>query len=287
MTRRTMMSDSLNWEEIKLPTKSYNVRLIPETSALPIYIGKDINGHCLLIIELNGDHTEYFNKNMVALIGISLDLRFEAGVQNFILTLESHSNRDLFEALCLSLIKVIKGISDPSVGISVATEHLKRWKSFLAGKNTHRLSPEQVRGLFAELQYLKKLLEEDESNQRKTLAAWVGPEASHQDFIFSNTAIEIKSLSGKERNAVKISSEDQLEGLADNLYLKIFRLDEHLENEESLSLNEQVKTTENILNNAEDLKVLTDKLMLAGYLPMELYDEPSFSVIEERGGPRK
>lgn len=40
--------------------------------------------------------------------------------------------------------------------------------------------------------------------------AWLGPEKSHQDFIFGNTAVEIKSLSGTERSTVRISSEDQL-----------------------------------------------------------------------------
>ncbi|WP_254229107.1 PD-(D/E)XK motif protein [Agrobacterium salinitolerans] len=42
--------------------------------------------------------------------------------------------------------------------------------------------------------------------------------------MHGNTAVEIKSLSGTERSTVRISSEDQLESLNDNLFLRIYRL---------------------------------------------------------------
>ena len=43
---------------------------------------------------------------------------------------------------------------------------------------------------------------------------------TQQDFIFDNTALEVKTLSGRERNSVRISSEDQLDSLNDRLFLK-------------------------------------------------------------------
>ena len=70
--------------------------------------------------------------------------------------------------------------------------------------------------------------------------AWLGPERSHQDFIFGNTAVEVKSLSGAERSSVRISSEDQLESLNDALFLRVYRLSSLADAAGARSLNEIV-----------------------------------------------
>src|SRR3546814_19068659 len=89
--------------------------------------------------------------------------------------------------------------------------HSRRWKTFLSGRSQH-LSIEEVRGLFAEIVFLTELIDRQMSSS-DAVEAWLGPERSHQDFIFGNTAVEVKSLSGAERSSVRISSEDQLESL--------------------------------------------------------------------------
>ena len=104
----------------------------------------------------------------------------------------------------------------------------------MAGKKGRVLSAEEVRGLFSELKFLQQMLGEM-NNELDVLEAWQGPETSHQDFIFSDTAVEVKSLSGRERNAVKISSEDQLESLNSSLFLKVFRLVDMPESKASIS----------------------------------------------------
>lgn len=277
-----MMNDELKWEEIEKPSGDINVRRVPNESNLLMYIGKDIDGRCLFIIELEGDHIKYFKKNVVKLLGIEVDLRSAGANQRLFLILESQINRDLFGSLCISLIGVLKNVKDSSVGLSIVFEHLKRWKAFLSAKKVKRLSPEEVRGLFAELEFLKRLLKSFPNDMRTLLEAWLGPEASHQDFIFSNTAIEIKALSGRERNTVKISSEDQLEGLSDNLFLKIYRLDEHQSIPGTTSLNGQIKDINGILVDPDDQELFLEKLSSAGYLPLDIYEDTHFQVLDEK-----
>tara|TARA_B100000745_G_C19936693_1_gene315611 strand:+ start:52 stop:591 length:540 start_codon:yes stop_codon:yes gene_type:complete len=179
---------------------------------------------------------------MVSIHGIKIDYRLlsTTGNQGLILVLEKHVDQDLFYSLCETLIHELSEVSDPLVGLSVALSQIKRWKAFMAGKKGRVLSAEEVRGLFSELKFLQQMLGEM-NTELDALEAWQGPETSHQDFIFSDTAVEVKSLSGRERNAVKISSEDQLESLSSSLFLKVFRLVDMPESKASISLNELVK----------------------------------------------
>ena len=120
----------------------------------------------------------------------------------------------------------------------MALAHIRRWKTFLSGRS-QLLSAEEVRGLFAELTFLLELIDRQASTTA-AVEAWLGPEKSHQDFIFGNTAVEIKSLSGTERSTVRISSEDQLETLNDALFLRMYRLSSLPDAARAQSLNEIV-----------------------------------------------
>lgn len=144
-----------------------------------------------------------------------------------------------------------------------------------------RLSPQEVRGLFAELSFLSELIEKCNSASY-AVESWLGPERSHQDFIFANTAVEIKALSGTERNTVRISSEDQLESLNDRLFLRLYRLSNLPDADTARSLNQIVIAVENALDDAEAVVGFDRKLAAQGYAPLPDYDEPSFAVSEIR-----
>ncbi|GHU45774.1 hypothetical protein AGMMS50289_17660 [Betaproteobacteria bacterium] len=108
--------------------------------------------------------------------------------------------------------------------------------------------------------------------------AWLGPERSHQDFIFGNTAVEVKSLSGTERNTVRISSEDQLESLNDALFLRIYRLSNLPDAVNARSLNELVAAVLNQLEGTDFVQMFDRKLVEYGYVPLSDYDEPAFVI---------
>jgi len=268
------MPDASPWDEIEIPGADYNVRQVAGSTAVPCFWGRDTEGCYLFIVELAGDHSTQFRKSVTNVKGIRVDLRqgCTTGVQRFVLTLEQQVDRDLFEGLCRTLVFALGLATDSSSSLAIALTHIRRWKSFLAGRVAHHLSPDEIRGLFAELTFLLELLEHASSDM--ALAAWLGPERSHQDFIFGNTAVEIKSVSGVERSTVHISSEDQLESLNDFLFLRIYRLSDLPEAAHAASLNEVVVA---VLDRLTEPNVIDDferKLVAHGYAPLPEYDQP-------------
>lgn len=276
------MSESSPWDEIAIPSVDFNVRQVSANTAIPCFWGRDSEGACLFIVELQGDHTAQYRKNAVTVNGINVDLRGgNHGEQRLVLTIEKLVDRDLFEGLCHTLASALEHATDSVSSLSVTLAHIRRWKTFLSGRGGPRLSPEEVHGLFAELTFLLELIDNGAS-VTNAVEAWLGPERSHQDFIFGNTAVEIKSLSGTERNAVRISSEDQLESLNDRLYLRLYRLTSLPDANTASSLNKIVATLENRLDDADAVVAFDRKLAAQGYAPMPDYDEPYFVVSEVR-----
>lgn len=275
------MPDTSPWDGISVPNADFNVLQVPDERAVPCFWGKDETGSCLFIVELEGDHTVPFRRDAVIVNGLSVDLRSgSAGNQRLILALDRQVDRDLFESLCRALASALLSASDSATALAITLAHLKRWKLFLAGGGGQHLSDEAVRGLFAELAFLRELIVS--LGCYEAVEAWRGPERSHQDFIFGNTSVEIKSLSGTERTEVKISSEDQLEALNDNLFLRIYRLSALAEAAGAVSLNEIITVIQSELTSAEAITAFDRKLIAHGYAPLIEYDSPKFAVSEIR-----
>jgi len=276
------MSESAIWDDISVPTADFNVRQVDGMVAVPCYWGRDTQGACLFIMELQGDHTAQYRKNVTTVHGIEVDLRgAHADVQRLVLTLEQQVDRDLFEGLCRTLVSALTHASDSASSLAIALAHIRRWKTFLSGSGVHHLSAEDVRGLFAELTFLLELLDRL-SSTAEAVSAWLGPEKAHQDFIFGNTAIEIKSLSGAERSMVRISSEDQLESLNDELFLRVYRLSSLPKAPNAQSLNEIVTQVQGRLADVTAVEEFDRKLVTHGYAPLPEYDEPRFVVTAVR-----
>lgn len=273
------MSRSVPWDGIPTPNADFTVVRVAGTSGVPIYWGRDTAGQHLLIVELDGDLAAQFRRDSVTLHGIGVDLRNSDAQhrQRLVLTLARHVDSDLFLGLCETLLGNLKTVADPATALAVALAHLKRWKAFLAGRNARLLSPEEVRGLFGELHVLRRLYH-DTLPQAAAVDAWLGPDGSHQDFIFGDRAIEVKSLSGRERCTVRISSEDQLESTLPELFLLTQRLSDMPDAEQALSLNGIVSLIESELSLAEAIEQFGDKLAGVGYAPLTEYDRPRFLV---------
>jgi len=274
-----MTNSKVPWDEMKTPESDYTVRYITAPSDVALCWGKDVQGQCLFIAQLAGDHTEQFRKNATSVNGIEVDLRQlpEPGKQGLILTLEKHVDRDLFHGLCQTLIGNLDGVSDPAAALGVALNHIKRWKAFLAGKRTRVLSSEEVRGLFAELSFLR-LLKEKHLTDAQAVEAWCGPDRIHQDFIFGDTAVEVKSISGRDRSIMRVSSEDQLETVSERLFLNVYRLTEAPDGVPAQSLNELVSLVGHELSDADAIEDYWRKLATYGYVEMREYDNPKFLV---------
>lgn len=271
------MPESSPWDDISVPATDFNVRQVAVRTAVPCFWGRDAGGACIFIVELQGDHTAQYRKNVVMVNGIDVDLRAgDFRRQRLVLSLERQVDRDLFEGLCRTLASSLGHATDSASSLAVSLAHIRRWKTFLSGRSQH-LSVEEIRGLFAELIFLTELIDRRMSSSA-AVEAWLGSERSHQDFIFGNTAIEIKSLSGAERSSVRISSEDQLESLNDALFLRLYRLSNLADAAEARSLNEIVSTVQARLVEADAIESFDRKLVARGYAPLPDYDAPRFVV---------
>ncbi|HEY1748835.1 MAG TPA: PD-(D/E)XK motif protein [Xanthobacteraceae bacterium] len=267
------------WDDIRTPDADYNVRLAAGSGAVPTYWGKDTEAQCLLIVELAGDHTAQYRQDGTSVHGVRVDLRQvdAAANQRLVLTLEKHVDRDLFFSLCESLVAGLQPVTDSATALAVTLAHIRRWKAFLAGRKTGLLTPEELRGLFAELQFLRNLYGGTLS-QVAAVEAWCGADGVHQDFVFADKAVEVKSLSGRDRSTVRISSADQLESIADHLFLMTYRLSDLPDARDALSLNALVAAIESELAEADAIEGFSIKLASYGYAPLHEYDVPKLVV---------
>lgn len=275
------MPDNSLWDAIAVPRSDFNVRRVDCNAAVPVYWGRDTDGGCLFIIELEGDHTTEYRRNAVAAKGIGVDLRSgDQGRQHLVLKLERHVNRDLFDGLCRTLASNLGQATDSAIALAITLAHIRRWKSFLAGR-AQTMSAEEVRGLFAELAFLLELAERT-SFGIAAVEAWLGPDRSHQDFLIANSAVEIKAVTGRERNAIRMSSEDQLEALCDRLFLRMYRLSSMPDADGARSLNEIVGECQERFADTDGAEPLDQKLLAYGYVPLPDYDNPRFVISEVR-----
>jgi hypothetical protein len=277
------MSSRLPWDEIGVQTTDYTVRKVAAHGVIPLFWGRDTTGRCLLIVELEGDFAEEFRRGVVDLYGIKVDLREgEApGQQRLVLTLDRNVDQDLFAGLCQTLIDALEPATSSPEALVVSLMHIRRWRAFLAARKSRRLSDEEVRGLWAELQYMRALYAQ-RLTSAATVDAWTGDDKIQQDFIFGNTAVEVKSLLGRDRNTVRISSEDQLATVLDDLFLVTHKLTATTDNSDALSLNALVEVIESELGDGDALEQFSQKLADFGYLPIAAYDTPEFVVADRQ-----
>lgn len=271
------------WAQIQVPKADYNVRRVADSGVMPVFWGRDTAGRYLLLIKLEGNFSDDFDKASTAVRGIEVDLRRfgRTSEQGLVVTLEEQVNSDLFLGLCKTMIESLRPVEKSTTALSVALAHIKRWKAFLAGKKSRILTPEEIRGLFGELLFLQYLYS-SAFDTEAALDSWVGPDGAHQDFQIEDVAVEVKSLSGRERNSVRISSEDQLESVTGVLYLYTYGLRELPAAEQSKSLNDLVREITADLNDAELIEGLEQRLAAVGYVEMREYDQPTLAVVSRR-----
>lgn len=138
------------------------------------------------------------------------------------LRLCSASDRDMFAVLCRDLLASTTGARSDEECIERTLARLSRWQRLLSRGQTKLLNEEQIRGLFAELLFLR-----DELMPRfgpTAVSAWKGPQGYPQDFAIDGLAIEVKSHLVGSPAQVRISSPEQLHAQGAELYLRVQRL---------------------------------------------------------------
>jgi hypothetical protein len=201
-------------------------------------------------------------------------------------SLKDQDARDVFTVLAEDLAPKVAVAANQETAIGVLLGRLRRWQKFLAA-GARGLNAVRQRALYGELHTLKvrlfPLLGE------AAVLGWHAPQASHQDFQFRNGAVEVKTTSAKQPQAVRITSERQLDTTGiPALFLHVVVVDEReVEGLEASSpstlpgLIGQIRS--GLGENAIALEALEDGLLDMGYLDSDAhrYLAKQFSVRSE------
>jgi hypothetical protein len=188
---------------------------------------------------------------------------------------------DIFGALVADIAGAVVVEGDEAAAVAVFVGRLRRWQRFLEEGGLKGLSPEQQRGLFAELWLLREHLLPTLGSVG-AVGGWTGPSHASHDFQLGASAVEVKATAAKQHQVLRIASERQLDktGVAE-LFLFHLSLDVHLNAGESLpmlveDLREKLRAT-TVESGFED------RLLDAGYLDAHatLYADSGYAVREE------
>ncbi len=150
------------------------------------------------------------------------------------------------EDIINSLVK-IDNIDDALI---IIPKRINYWQKLFSKYTNGLLSPQQQRGLYGELYFIKLLLEKIKDHS-KVLNAWQAPMGSNQDFYFNRIAIEVKT-SKSNSPTIKIANEFQLDIIGLNkLFIAFYKLIEFPNDENTLlKLINEIRT---ILKDKEEL----------------------------------
>lgn len=122
---------------------------------------------------------------------------------------------EVFAMLAADVVTKVLATTDEAAAFAMLVLRLAHWQRFLQSAGAQGLSQERQTGLFGELTFLRTLLNASEDH-RTILQAWVGPQATNQDFSLDGGAVEVKTTTTNSLENVTIANEHQLDdaGLA-------------------------------------------------------------------------
>lgn len=188
--------------------------------------------------------------------------------------------RDVFYALVNDVVDDLSVASDDIKAMKLLTTRLELWEQLLQPEDGRGISPAKRRGLFGEILVLQELIRAHGPHS-DVVFGWVGAEQQHQDFQYTDLAIEVKATATLQPQTLSISSERQLDGTGvDRLALAHASLDER-QGGLGTSLNdiiEEVRTE--LAPNPRGQQYFMRKVFRLGWLPTDeaLYSEPHYSL---------
>ncbi len=195
--------------------------------------------------------------------------------QYLLVLLLFQQHKDVFATLCEDLIYGIGNITEESIVVRELLNRLEKWKSLFDRAGLQGLSPEEQRGIFGELYFLRKWLTHS-SDTLRCIEAWLGPEKDLRDFQLTNWGIEVKTTHSNNHQKLHISSERQLDTTNLNTLL-LYHLSLETQQQNGETLNQIVDSINDLLST--DLAAQTlfrSKLLQSGYY---IHHRPNYDRI--------
>jgi hypothetical protein len=287
MRMMTMQSIELLWSQAKnklssleLTDGEFHLVRIDDSSPIASYCGIDEKGRLFLA----------FRTTKRAQIPELKTIAFDTHASQrpdmtwlYVIRLLEEKLLSVFETLCVDLANEVSISKTEEASIHLLKTRVKAWEKLFSSSRDGLLSRSQVIGLIGELSMLSDLIQSKAMTISSAITAWKGPFGSDQDFIFANTAIEVKTIRD-DLNEVSIAS---LEQLNTDRFPKIQLVVNHyrdVSHEESnaMSLNQLASSIVKICSyNPILLQECKSIFLEAGYFYHQSYDQISIAIVKK------
>jgi hypothetical protein len=199
-----------------------------------------------------------------------------------IFKLLNFEHKDIFAVLCEDLIASIADETNEKKIIREVLNRFEKWKSLFNKIGLQGLKPEEQRGLFGELYFLRKFLQTN-SDFLAVVSTWTGTEKQIRDFQSGSWAVEVKTTHGNNHQKVHISSERQLDTTnLETLFLYHISLEQQQNSGETL--NDIVDSVTDILRTETiALNKFKSKIYEVGYFDLRrnLYENIGYHIRQD------
>lgn len=190
--------------------------------------------------------------------------------------------KDVFDVLLVDILNAIIDESDIKVILKTFANRLIKWQSLFEKFKQQGLTPEEQRGLYGELYFMRKFLY-DNSDYKNVVISWMGPERQLRDYQFGRWGVEVKTTHGNNHQKVHISSERQLDTTnLDNFFLNHLSLE--LRQQSGETLNQLVDAViETLSSDFTALSSFRNKLIESGYFDhhRNLYSDIGYFIRQD------
>jgi hypothetical protein len=234
----------------------------------------------LLSSSVNVNLSSFTNLRDITVELIPDETRPEKRVLLFKLLNSQHA--DIFSVLCEDLVASISALTDEKQLVKELLNRFEKWKSLFDKATSHGLTPEEQRGLFGELFFLRKYLQNN-SDFLHVINSWVGSERQVRDFQTRTWSVEVKTSYGNNHQKIHISNERQLDpSNLKNLFLNHLSLEARHQSGETL--NQVVEAVSDALSqDSLALNRFKNKLLEGGYFDQHkhLYETAGYIIRQD------
>ena len=171
----------------------------------------------------------------------------------------------VFTSLAEDVARHVGQIGDEGQAAGAFFGRLLQWQRLLERQGAEGLTPEEQRGLYGELWFLREHVI-PALPLTEAVGAWTGPERTAKDFQFPGSAVEVKTTTARQHQNLQITSEKQLDDAGLNALFLC-----HLSLEAAQGTGESLPEIVAALRHSTGgsplaAQSLEDRLLEAGYL---------------------
>lgn len=235
------------------------------------YIGMDDDGYKCL------KYRGYFNPASVHSTKFVKVKQYAKDIKTITFSLLDNNYCYQFYIFCEDMIEASVIVNDEQKRYETIISNYYKWKKMFQNSASDILSEERIRGLIAEIIFLRDYMF-SKYGKHDAVLSWTGQELTHKDFSISNTWYEVKSVL-KGGQTVKIASLEQLDS-EDEGFLVVYFFEKMSTTTNHTNLNDLVKEVHESFDSELDRDTFYDQVTKQGFSFDERYSEYKYIVSE-------